>query len=90
MFEVLSVVFCLFVLQKKVILFSPLNWCHLVHSVHTRFVNGGARINFSLLLVGSWAEVLDGLSGARAVSWWALAGPHCVPEDLTREGTHFS
>lgn len=47
-------------------------------------------INFRLLLAGSWAGVLDGLSEARSVSWWALTGPHRVPEDLSREGTHFS
>lgn len=46
-------------------------------------------INFIPLLAGSWAGVLDGLSGARAVSWWALAGPRRVPEDLTRARTHF-
>lgn len=41
----------------------------------------GACINFRLLLTDSWAEVLDGLSEARAVSWWALVSPCRVPED---------
>lgn len=46
----------------------------------------GACINFRLLLTGSWAEVLDGLSEARAVSWWALASPCRVPEDPDSRG----